>query len=325
MSNQRPNDASVAAKVATVSAFATVANNATKSRGERGNVVSTAFWITAIFFWFRTPLIYYRYVSQWKEVKELGAIGWVWKLTWPILAAGAPFIAIWFATLGYRLHGKQELVGVAYGLVSYVAILAVLFAADQKFFHARRCDPITDWVGRFFYSLAVSCSILFYLAFTASGQSLTNWVYGGSEVSAAPKSDSPVGMQGSTPQNSPAAPSAKPAPDGQTDAQHNDRPSQNESVPVPASPTSSAKATQDNPASAVTDTVANTQAAIEEEDLKLNSLWKEIKSKAPTNYKQLLTEQRLWLKQRDRCPDQACVLSEYQHRNSELAAINDSL
>src|SRR5574343_84686 len=102
MSEQRPNDASVAGKVAMVAAAATAATNMTKPQRDRESVVGAAFWITVIFFWFRAIYMYIKYVMQWSEVQELGIKGRVWKAIWPLVAAASPLFVIKFMAVGRR-------------------------------------------------------------------------------------------------------------------------------------------------------------------------------------------------------------------------------
>ena len=107
MSEQRPNDASVAGKVAMVAAAATAATNMTKPQRDRESVVGAAFWITVIFFWFRAIYMYIKYVMQWSEVQELGIKGRVWKAIWPLVAAASPLFVIKFMAVGAALHNKS--------------------------------------------------------------------------------------------------------------------------------------------------------------------------------------------------------------------------
>lgn len=157
---QYPNDAAVAGKVAMVAAAATAAANMTKPQRERESVVGAAFWISVIFFWFRAIYMYFKYVTQWGEVQELGAKGRLWKAVWPLVAAASPLFVIKFMAVGAALHNKSwPMIGI-YISLALMLTLFLPFFLDGKYFYAERMPQLTDSVGRFFYSLAFVVSIL---------------------------------------------------------------------------------------------------------------------------------------------------------------------
>ncbi len=205
MSEQRPNDASVAGKVAMVAAAATAATNMAKPQRDRESVVGAAFWITVIFFWFRAIYMYFKYVTQWSEVQELGAKGLVWKAVWPLVAAASPLFVIKFMAIGAALHNKSWPMISIYIVLALMLTLFLPFFLDRKYFYADRMPPLTDKVGRFFYSLAFVVSVLL-LGSIDSANRYVMWFWSGdllvsekklefSPRLASPKANSPASVK----------------------------------------------------------------------------------------------------------------------------------